>query len=413
MKKCNVDFGSPILIIVLVAIVVLLFLGQPATVYDETQTIDLTSYGLYDDGNFEYDTLEFYAISQDYESEFLAIPEAYGTMTIDSMNATAFQGTPVRYVLLPDTITKITFSGNSEITMFTDDAELAALCVESGFSVGSTESYHSLLNAAQRVSFRFQNIVTNFELLAGTYWVIAVVAGLYVLVLLCARWREKAGYDNPLAILKKPGSLTNGVFMVVQFMSAFLTFYAMLYYTEEIGLDSDWLLDIMANWPLKITIGLFGLVLLSDVFNKNFFPWYFGRVIVRCVRVLIPVAIAAGLGAFIGNISEQFSFIVHLIAAAPIPLFFISGGILAAVVFSKVRLYRPRTNTEPAPLEATDVSAPGKTPGTTTLIAPDGTSYPVHYIGHGYMVNGKMLLNFDPHDTNRPVDEDGTEYIRY
>lgn len=416
MGKRKVDFGSKILTIVLIAVVVLLCLRQPAVVYDETQTMDLTSYGLYDDGNAAVDMLEFYAISGDYESEFLSLPAAYGTMIIDTINTMAFQGTPVRHVLLPETITKITFDGNAEITMYTDDAQQSAMCAESGFSVGSTEVYHNLVEKAQKISFSPKNIVPNFGMLAGTYWVIAVVVALQLLILQCAKWREKAGFENPLDILKKKGSLTNGAFMIVQFMAAFLTFYAVLYYTEDIGLDSDWLLDIMTNWPLKITIGLFGVVLFSDAFNKKFFPWYFGRIYVRCFRVLIPVAIAAGLGAFLGAISTQFGFIIHLIAAAPVPLFFIGGGILIAAIYGRLGIYHPpieETGFRPPEVTEEAASEAPKTAATTTLIAPDGTAYPVRNVGYGYMVNGRMLLYFDPHGTNRPVDEDGTEYTRY
>lgn len=404
------DWGSWLLLPVLIVALLLFCKGEQEILYDDAQTLEMISCGAYDDGIFEYDTLEFYAINADYESKFLSIPATYEGFTVDSVNASAFHDTPVQYVLLPDTIVSLSY-GRSDLTMFTDNEKLIELCTERGFTVGSTETYYALLEEASRSAFGLQNIAPNFAALAGTPWIIAVVLGLYLFVLFCANLREKAGYENPLAVLKKEGSITNTLFLLVQVAAAFIAFYFFLYETEEIGLDSEWLMDIMTNWPLKITLVLAAIVLISDIFNKNFIPWYFGRVLVRLVRVLIPVAIACGLGAFIGTISLQFRFIVHLIAAAPLPLFFFVCGGFACALFVKLGLYTK----EPTPALdfGSDSSEPRRGRGTTTLIGPDGTSYPVHNVGYGYMVNGKMLLDFDPHGTNRPVDEDGTEYTRY
>lgn len=410
------DLGSILLILVLAGALLLLMAGEKPVLYDDAQTLELVSCGAYDDGIFEYDTLEFYAVSADYQSEFLSVPSMYENFTVDSVNAKAFYGTPVRYVLLPETIVSLSFHAGSDITMFTDSEELAAICAEHGFQVDGTQAYHDLLSAAQRqLPFGPGNLVANFTALAGSPWIIAVVVGLYLAILLCAKLREKAGHEDPLEVLRKEGSITNTVFLLVQAAAAFIAFYFMLFETEEIGFDSKWLMDLMTNWPLKITIGLFAFVLISDIFNKNFFPWYLGRVMYRLVNVLIPVGIALALGAFVGTVSLQFRFIVHLIAAAPVPLFFFVVGGLGAFVFAKLGIYTK--NSQPtsagAPSASSETSYAPRSGGTTTLIAPDGTSYPVRNVGYGYMVNGKLLRDFDPHGTNRPVDEDGTEYTRY
>ena len=139
--------------------------------------------------------------------------------------------------------------------------------------------------------------------------------------------------------------------------------------------------------------------------------------------MLLPMGIAAALGALLGTVSQQFSFIVHLVAAAPIPLFFILSGIVATIVmywFLGIFYRKKKKSQEDEPLfgqfDFGDPSDSDYNPsfgGTSTLIGPDGTSYPVHNVGYGYMVNGKLLRDFDPHGDSRPVDEDGVEYTRY
>lgn len=421
MKNKPTDWGSPLLIVVFIVTLLLFCIGKSAVLYDGEQTLALTSCGTYDDGIFEYDTLEFYAISTEYKSEFLQVPDKYENFTVDSVHTAAFYGTPVRYVLLPESIKKLTNRGTPDVIMFTDNEELSALCQEYGFQTDSTAAYYKLLKEADKFPFSPANIVSNFTVLAGTPWIIAVALALFGIVLLSARLRENAGYENPLAILKKPGSLTNTAFILVQVAAAFITFYFLLYETEEIGLDTEWVMDALTNWPLKISIVLFALVLISDIFNKNFFPWYFARVYIRIVRLLIPMGIAAALGSLVGMLSTQFRFIVHLIAAAPVPLFFFVVGGLACFIFAKLGIYQPGKNNGASSGSSSDGSSgsddsnstPRRSGGTTTLIAPDGTSYPVHNVGYGYMVNNKMLRNFDPHGTENPVDEDGTVYTRY
>ena len=167
---------------------------------------------------------------------------------------------------------------------------------------------------------------------------------------------------------------------------------------------------------------MLGLVLLVDLFYQNTFPWYLGRILFRGMRLAIAMGIGAALGAFLGTVSLQFRFIVHLIAAAPIPLVYIIGGCLSVAIYIPLGLFarKKKDDENKSPnfggnfgqFEDFDDYTP-VTSGTTTLIGQDGTSYPVYNVGYGYMVNGKMLIDFDPHDSNRPVDEYGNEYTRY
>lgn len=419
MKK-KVDFGSLILVLVLIAVFVLFCSGKQPLLYSEEETLALISCGSYDDGIFEYDTLEFYAVGAQYESEYLSIPSTYYGFTVDSVNARAFLGTPIRYVLLPDSIRNITYPAASEIVMFTDNEELAELCLSNGFQTMGTEKYYEMLDEAQRLPFSIQNVWKNFETLAGTPWIIAVVLAIYFLIKLCAKLREKAGYDNPLDVLTDYGNPMNLLFVLVQCMAALLVFYLMLFETEEIGINSEALMEAMLNWPLKITAGAFGLVLIVDLFYKNLIPWYLGRVVLRGVRLLIAMGIGAALGALLGTVSLQFRFIVHLVAGAPVPLFFIICGIGATVllyiflgIFAPKKKKKQSLNNDFDGFGGFGSSSGIPSGSTTTLIGPDRVSYPVHNVGYGYMVNGKLLIDFDPYGDNRPVDEDGNEYLRY
>lgn len=421
MKKKK-EIGSFLMVVVCIAVIVLLCTGKQALIYNEEETLTLTSCGSYDDGIFEYDTLEFYAISAMYESEYLSIPSTCYGFTVDSLNSRAFLGTPVRYVLLPETIRTIHYPAPGEITLFTDNEELAQQGREQGFEIMDTAQYHKMVAEAQRPPFSLKNAAKNFEALAGTPWIIAVVLGLYYLIRLCAKIREKAGYDNPLSVLTDYGNPLNIFFVLVQIVAAVIVFYVMLFETEEIGIASEDLMAAILNWPLKLAIGAFVLVLIVDLFFQNTIPWYLGRVVFRCVRVLMALGIGAALGAFLGSVSLQFRFIVHLIAAAPIPVALLLGGIMATVLLNCfLGLFAPRKKPKGESQNPNgdlfdlfgDDDSPMPRKATTTLIGPDNVSYPVQHVGYGYMVNGKMLIDFDPYGDNRPVDESGKEYIRY
>lgn len=417
-QRHEVDWGSVLLVLLLIGLFLVLLRTEQSVFYDDAQAQELISCGLYDNGISEYDTLEFYAVSQAYASEFLSIPETYDHFTVDSVQSVAFYGTPIRYVLLPDTIVKLDCSNGVDITMFTDSEKVAALCQENGFQVGSAQEYYDLLNKKQSVGpLSLSAVVPNVTNIVGDFKsFIGVAAILFAGVLLGAKLREKSGRCNPLSVLTEK-SFANRLFWIGSALGAFISFYLMLCETETVGFDTESLMETLLNWPLKICGILAAVVLILDIFHRDFFPWYFGRLIARAVLLGVILAIAFGLGAFLGAVSDQFRFIIHMILGAPTVLFyFLLGGGACLLVAP----FLP-TPTDPAPNpsggnDSNGFSFSGSShsgSATTTLIAPDGTSYPVHNVGYGYMVNGKLLRNFDPYGTDRPVDEDGTEYTRY
>jgi len=255
-------------------------------------------------------------IDDSYTGTAIIIPDTIDDRPITDIGPMLLSGSDVYHVLMekiPENVDRRAFWGTTALTVYTDAPGAADMQWAEDVTIRPTSDFQYILNSDRSIGGRMRSFMINFKgnLHRSTRSLTTILIMLLVssiLVRMLGRLRVRSGYPNPLRIIREPGWI-RFLYILANILICIVTFVIM-YCESDTGMihrlypiDTDSIGNFFNNWPLKITVGLCAIVLISDVFHKDF-PWFIARIISRLTVMLCLTCASAGLGFVLEQIME-------------------------------------------------------------------------------------------------------------
>ena len=237
-------------------------------------------------------------IDDSYTGTAIIIPDTIDDRPITDIGPMLLSGSNVYHVLMekiPENVDRRAFWGTTALTVYTDVPGAADMQWAEDVTIRPTSDFQYILNSDRSIGGRMRSFMLNFKgnLHRSTRSLVVILILLLcssILVRLLGRLREKNGYPNPLHIIRDPGWIR--FFYILANIMICIVAFIVMYCETDTGMihrlypiDTDSIGNFFNNWPLKITVGLCAIVLISDIFHKDF-PWCIARIISRFTVML-------------------------------------------------------------------------------------------------------------------------------
>lgn len=255
-------------------------------------------------------------IDDSYTGTAIIIPDTIDDRPITDIGPMLLSGSDVYHVLMekiPENVDRRAFWGTTALTIYTDAPGASDMQWAEDVTIRPASDFQYILNSDRSLGGRMRSFLLNFKgnLHRSTRSLTAILITLLassLLVRLLGRMRVKSGYPNPLSIIREPDWI-RFLYILANIMICIVTFVIM-YCESDTGMihrlypiDTDGIGNFFNNWPLKITVGLCAIVLISDVFHKDF-PWFIARIISRLTVMLCLTCASAASGFVLEQIME-------------------------------------------------------------------------------------------------------------
>ena len=255
-------------------------------------------------------------IDDSYTGIAIIIPDTIEDRPITDIGPMLLSGSNVYHVLMekiPENVDRRAFWGTTALTIYTDVPGAADMLWAEDVTIRPTSDFQYLINNDGSLRSKTRAFMLNLKgnLHRSTRSLTAILITLLVssiLVRLLGRLRVKCGYSNPLWIIREPGWIR--FFYILANIMICIVSFTIMYCESDTGMihrlypiDTDLIGNFFNNWPLKITVVLCAIVLISDILHKDF-PWCIARIISRFTVMLCLTCVSAVIGFALEQIME-------------------------------------------------------------------------------------------------------------
>lgn len=377
-QKRGFDFTTPLLLILIAASFVAMFI-RPIEPVEFDWNAAKNCAEIYFHNVYLECAVE--GVQELYPGECLVLETGYKkhskTYKLTEIRAGILEGTNIRHVRIsrpPENIHPDAFTGVEGVTVYVDFPEAVADAPwAQNVTIASAEDFNLITDpdTTYVLEFTADRFLTNARLVAGDERVmLRTVVPLAVALFLLCFLRQKTRRPNPLWPVFRSG-FRKWAFIIYSFLVGLLTAVILFCEEADIGLDLYDFQEFLMGWPVYVLLGVGGLFLVSDLFQKDF-PWFFARWVVRCAIMVLILIFCALVGYVVAVIVTEnlgmFKTLYILGLILFVSIFFGGGSKVNDGVKSRMR--------------------------TGTVISENGTSMRVDYYDYGTYVGDDQIVGF-------------------